>query len=180
MARRRISASAAIPTLSGLADAIEEIRNGLTVRVTVVSNDLARVQRAQEEMRENMSLLVLRTQATEEDMELMRRLVEADKSLRERFHGGRIGQYILTNETGRIIHVDLYGDGNCWTNGVAERPHYTDPEATKKAIAEAKAKAAAEHERVVAAWEAANLPPDLAALRARQREIERQNAGGED
>ncbi len=31
-------------------------------------------------------------------------------------------------------------------------------------------------ERVQAAWEAANLPPDLAALRAAQREAARQNA----
>ena len=36
------------------------------------------------------------------------------------------------------------------------------------------AQAAAERERVQAAWEAANLPPDLAALRAAQREAERQ------
>jgi len=32
------------------------------------------------------------------------------------------------------------------------------------------AKAAEERERVQAAWEAANLPPDLAALRQRQRD----------
>ena len=36
-----------------------------------------------------------------------------------------------------------------------------------------KAKAEAEKERVQAAWEAANLPPDLAALRAAQREAAR-------
>ena len=34
-------------------------------------------------------------------------------------------------------------------------------------------KAETERERVQAAWEAANLPPDLAALRARQREAAR-------
>ena len=39
-----------------------------------------------------------------------------------------------------------------------------------------KAKAEAERERVQAAWEAANLPPDLAALRAAQREAARRAA----
>ncbi len=107
-------------------------------------------------------------------------VVEGDKGLRERFHGGRIGQYILTNEVGRTIRVDLYMDGECWTNGVAERPRYFDPEAQKKAIAEAAAKAAEERERIQAAWEAANLPPDLAALRAAQREAARQAREAED
>ena len=41
---------------------------------------------------------------------------------------------------------------------------------SQKAIA----KAAEERERVQAAWEAAHLPPDLAALRARQREAAKQ------
>ena len=35
-------------------------------------------------------------------------------------------------------------------------------------------------ERVQAAWEAANLPPDLAALRAAQREAARQAKEAED
>lgn len=43
-----------------------------------------------------------------------------------------------------------------------------------------KAKAEAERERVQAAWEAANLPPNLAALRARQREAARQTEEAEE
>ena len=117
---------------------------------------------------------ILEASRVESETDRLRAMVESDKGLREKYHGGRIGQYILTNETGRIIRVDLYMDGECWTNGVAERPRYVDPEAQKKAIAEAAARAAEERERVRAAWEAANLPPDLAALRAAQREAERQ------
>lgn len=124
---------------------------------------------------------VLAASRVEDETGRLRALVESDKNLRERYHGGRIGQYILTNDYGRIIRVDLYADGGCWTNGAtyAVNP-MLDPEAYKKAIADAAAKAAEERERIRAAWEAANLPPDLAALRARQREIERQNAEGED
>ncbi|MBR3085584.1 MAG: hypothetical protein IKH04_04200 [Kiritimatiellae bacterium] len=103
-------------------------------------------------------------------------LVENDKALREKFHGGRIGQYVVTNESGRLIRVDLYADGGCWTNGLAEAARaLKDPEAEAKRLAAL----AEERERVQAAWEAANLPPDLAALRARQREVERQNAAAE-
>ena len=117
---------------------------------------------------------ILEAARVESETDRLRALVESDKSLREKYHGGRIGQYVLTNDTGRIIRVDLYMDGECWTNGVAERPRYVDPEAQKKAIAEAVARAAEERERVQAAWEAAHLPPDLAALRAAQREAARQ------
>ena len=117
---------------------------------------------------------ILEAARVESETDRLRALVESDKGLREKYHGGRIGQYVLTNDTGRIIRVDLYMDGECWTNGVAERPRYVDPEAQKKAIAEAVARAAEERERVQAAWEAAHLPPDLAALRAAQREAARQ------
>ncbi len=117
---------------------------------------------------------ILEAARVESETDRLRALVESDKSLREKYHGGRIGQYVLTNDTGRIIRVDLYMDGECWTNGVAERPRYVDPEAQKKAIAEAVARAAEDRERVQAAWEAAHLPPDLAALRAAQREAARQ------
>jgi hypothetical protein len=98
-------------------------------------------------------------------------VIESDKNLREKYHGGRIGTYILTNETGRLISVDLYGDATAYTNGTTQamRPP-VDPEALAKEMA----RRAAEHERIVAAWEAANLPPDLAALRAAQREAARQ------
>ena len=51
---------------------------------------------------------------------------------------------------------------------------------SQKAIAEAAARKAEERERVQAAWEAANLPPDLAALRARQREAARRAKEAED
>lgn len=123
---------------------------------------------------------VLEASKVESETDRLRAMVESDKGLREKYHGGRIGQYILTNETGRIIRVDLYMDGECWTNGVAERPRYVDPEAQKKAIAEAVARAAEERERVQAAWEAANLPPDLAELRRKQREAERQAKEAEE
>ena len=103
-------------------------------------------------------------------------LVEQDKGLREKFHGGRLGQYVVTNESGRIIRVDLYADGSSWTNGTTTAVRITDPEAKAKALAEA----AEAQERMTAAWEAANLPPDLAALRAAQRERERQNAAAEE
>ena len=117
---------------------------------------------------------VLESARVENEIDRLRALVESDLRLREMYHGGRIGQYILTNETGRIIRVDLYGDGNAWTNGMTYGVNpLADPEAQKKAIAEAIAKQAEERERVQAAWEAANLPPDLAALRARQREAAR-------
>ena len=96
-------------------------------------------------------------------------LVESDQGLRERYHGGRFGQYVLTNEAGRIVRVDLYRDGTAWTNS-ASSPVRTppDPEARRRAEEEAEA--------AVAAWEAANLPPDLAALRAAQRARGRANA----
>ena len=103
-------------------------------------------------------------------------LVENNRQLREQFHGGRLGQYVVTNDSGRIIRVDLYADGSAWTNGTTTAVVIADPEARAKELA----RQAEERERVRAAWEAANLPPDLAALRAAQRERERQNAAAED
>ncbi len=88
------------------------------------------------------------------------------ESGRQSWHGKRIGQYVLTNETGRLIVVNLYGDGFVHTNVAhASSARIVDPEAAAKAAAEAAARA----EAVRAAWESANLPPDLAALRAAQR-----------
>ncbi len=113
---------------------------------------------------------VLEAARVESETDRLRAMVESDKGLREKYHGGRIGQYILTNETGRIIRVDLYADGGCWTNGHAVLAVLADPEAAAKAAA----RAAEERERIQAAWEAAHLPPDLAALRAAQREAARQ------
>lgn len=97
----------------------------------------------------------------------------ADDTGRQRWHGDRIGQYILptgeTNAVGRevFVRVDLYADGFCATNRSvrARRSIIADPEAAAKAAAEAKRRADAAR----AAWESANLPPDLAALRALQR-----------
>lgn len=118
----------------------------------------------------------------------LRALVESDKGLRERYHGGKIGQYILTNSWHTvirpprpdgtvvtnvmpiIIRVDLYGDGTVWTNGTARPITPVDPEAKKKAEREAWER----REAVIRAWEAANLPPDLAELRRKQREAARQ------
>ena len=116
---------------------------------------------------------ILDASRVEDEMARLLAVVESDRNLRERYHGGRIGTYLVTNEVGRLISVDLYGDATAYTNGTTQavRPP-VDPEALAKEMA----RRAAEHERVVAAWEAANLPPDLAALRARQREAARQES----
>ena len=92
---------------------------------------------------------------------------------RRRWHGDRIGQYVLptgeTNAVGRevFVRVDLYADGFVMTNRAvrAKNSIIRDPEAAAKAAAEAKRRA----EEARRAWEQANLPPDLAALRALQR-----------
>ena len=92
---------------------------------------------------------------------------------RRRWHGDRIGQYVLptgeTNAAGRevFVRVDLYADGFVMTNRAvrAKNSIIRDPEAAAKAAAEAKRQA----EEARRAWEQANLPPDLAALRALQR-----------
>ena len=92
---------------------------------------------------------------------------------RRRWHGERIGQYVLptgeTNAAGRavMVRVDLYQDGFVATQRMA-RAHsgiIADPEATAKAAVAAKRRA----DEARAAWESANLPEDLAALRALQR-----------
>ena len=92
---------------------------------------------------------------------------------RRRWHGDRIGQYVLptgeTNAVGRevFVRIDLYQDGFVMTNRAvrAKKSIIADPEATAKAAAEAKRRA----DEARAAWEQAHLPPDLAALRALQR-----------
>ena len=107
---------------------------------------------------------------------LMNRMYHRDMGTdagRAKWHGDRIGQYILptgeTNSVGRevFVRVDLYADGFVVTNrAVRERQSIiADPEAAAKAAAEAKRRA----DEARAAWESANLPPDLAALRALQR-----------
>ncbi len=90
----------------------------------------------------------------------------ATESGRRAWHGSRLGQYLVTNDVGRITIVNLYADGYVHTNaGTRASSTYKDPEAAAKAAAEAAARA----EAVRAAWETANLPPELAALRAAQR-----------
>ncbi|MBQ1428577.1 MAG: hypothetical protein IIZ06_02825 [Kiritimatiellae bacterium] len=107
---------------------------------------------------------------------LMNRMYHRDMetdSGRQKWHGMRIGEYLLptgiTNVHGqaRMMVVQLYQDGFVATNRAVryKRSITTDPEAAAKAAAEAKRKS----DEARAAWESANLPPDLAALRAAQR-----------
>ena len=107
---------------------------------------------------------------------LMNRMYHRDMGTdagRAKWHGDRIGQYILptgeTNSVGRevFVRVDLYADGFVVTNRAvrARQSIIADPEAAAKAAAEAKRRA----DEARAAWESATLPPDLAALRALQR-----------
>lgn len=155
-----ISSQAALPSLTDIAETISNLKE----RLAESTNWQASAEAHIEAFRERMEDI-----AASRDALLV--LVEGDKNLRERFHGGRLGQYILTNELDRIIRVDLYGDGSAWTNGTSQAVSLPrDPEERKKE----ERRRAEERERVQAAWEAANLPPDLAALRARQREIDRQ------
>ena len=107
---------------------------------------------------------------------LMNRMYHRDMDTdagRRKWHGERIGEYLLpagvTNSHGRaqMIMVHLYQDGFVATNKAVRyrRSIVPDPEAAAKAAAEAKRRA----DEARAAWESANLPPDLAALRAAQR-----------
>jgi len=107
---------------------------------------------------------------------LMNRMYWRDQETdagRKKWHGERIGEYLLptgvTNANGaaQMIVVQLYQDGFVATNRMVRyrRSIVPDPEAAAKAAAEAKRRA----DEARAAWESANLPPDLAALRAAQR-----------
>ena len=107
---------------------------------------------------------------------LMNRMYWRDQETdagRQKWHGERIGEYLLptgvTNAHGaaQMMIVHLYADGFVATNRMVRyrRRIMPDPEAAAKAAAEAKRRA----EEARAAWESANLPPDLAALRAAQR-----------
>lgn len=84
---------------------------------------------------------------------------------RRAWHGPRMGQFVLTNGT-QLIRVDVYKDGYIATNTPHRAARPIDPEAAAKARAEAERQAA----EARAAWEAANLPPALAALREAQRQ----------
>lgn len=107
---------------------------------------------------------------------LMNRMYWRDQETdtgRQKWHGERIGEYLLptgvTNANGaaQMVIVQLYADGFVATNRMVRyrKRTYPDPEAAAKAAAEAKRRA----DEARAAWESANLPPDLAALRAAQR-----------
>ena len=153
-----LSACAALPSLSGLADQF----NSLSERYAEMTNRLADTQ--------------TRLAATTNIIAKIAAMIEHKKELREAFHGGRIGQYVfsITNDapspSGRLrvtqFRIDLYGDGSVHTNAAARYAAIIDPEASAKAVAEAKAKADA----IQAAWERANLPPALAAIREAQRQ----------
>ena len=103
---------------------------------------------------------------------MYKREIDSDAG-RRRWHGERIGEYILptgeTNTAGRaiMVRVDLYQDGFVATQRMvrAKSSYLKDPEAIAKAAAEAKRRS----DEARAAWESANLPSDLAALRALQR-----------
>lgn len=84
---------------------------------------------------------------------------------RRAWHGPRMAQFVLTNGT-QLIRVDVYKDGYIATNTPHRAARLIDPEAAAKRRAEAAAAAA----EARAAWEAANLPPALAALREAQRQ----------
>lgn len=175
-----IPASAAIPTLSGLADAIEEMRSGFASRLADTSNRLAQANERIDSLWDRLDEVSGRQTRQDGTIDALLVLVEGNGGLREQWHGGKIGTYVVTNGVfehngqirQRLISVDLYVDGSAWTNGTSTAVRVVrDPEAYAKRLAEM----AAKRERVQAAWEAANLPPDLAELRARQREMERQN-----
>lgn len=92
-----------------------------------------------------------------------------DHNGRRRWHGDRIGQYVFTNNTS-LLRVDIYEDGFVATQRAEKvSSHIIDPEAAIKAREEAARRA----EEMRRAWEQANLPPELAAI----REAHRQAAG---
>lgn len=165
MAALALTTHAALPSLSDIAETIASLRE----RLAENTNWQTRAEERIEAFRERIENLA-------ESRDSILAVIEGDKNLRERFHGGRIAQYILTNDVGRIIRVDLYGDQSCWTNGTTEAAYrlIEDPEARQKALREAAQREAARREAAQAAFEAANLPPDLAALRARQRAAKRE------
>lgn len=78
---------------------------------------------------------------------------------RRQWHGDRMMQYIFENNEGKLMRVDLYADGFCYTNFAQKaKSNVPDPEAKAK------------QEAAMRAWEMSNLPPELAALRGLQRQ----------
>ena len=172
-----LSTCAALPSLSALAEqftSLSERYADMTNRLAETRNAIAETRGALANAQENilaMTNIIARIAA----------LIEHEKGLREVFHGGRIGQYIIegapqTNVNGRIVvrqvRVDLYADGSVWTNGGTRAvAQLKDPEAQRKAEEEARRKA----DEIRAAWERANLPPELAAIREAQRQAAKTN-----
>lgn len=79
---------------------------------------------------------------------------------RRKWHGKRMGQYMIDIGENQTSLIELYEDGFVWTN-TAKRVTRADPEAAAKARAAAEARQAE--------WERAHLPPDVAALLAARR-----------
>ena len=151
-------AHSALPTLSGLAESFAN----LTERYSVLTNAIA----------ESNSRLFSITSLVER----IKASIEANKAMREKFHGGLIGAYVfaVTNETRvtptgrplvRQVRVDLYRDGSVWTNYPSIYINTKDPELEAKLKEESKKR----DEEIRAAWERANLPEPLAKLREAQR-----------
>lgn len=80
---------------------------------------------------------------------------------RTKWHGKRMGQYVIGAGEEQTSLVELYEDGFVWTNA-AKRVTLADPEAAAKARAAAEARQAE--------WERTHLPPDVAALLQRRRD----------
>lgn len=87
--------------------------------------------------------------------------IESGDAGRRKWHGRRMGQYLIDGADGKKCIVELYEDGFAWTNA-AVRVALADPEAAAKAKAEAESRQAE--------WERANLPADVAALLQRRRD----------
>lgn len=172
-----LSTCAALPSLSGLAEQF----TSLTERYADMTNRLAETRNAIAETRGALANAQENIFAMTNIIARIAALIEHEKGLREVFHGGHIGQYVLecgaiTNSNGRIakglIRIDLYADGTAHTNAASKLfLRLKDPEAQRKAEEEAIRKA----DEIRAAWERANLPPELAAIREAQRQAAKTN-----
>lgn len=147
-----LRAFAALPTLSEIAARLENIGN----RYEETTNALANVRKDLETARTTVSNLVV--------------LIEKRRDLREDFHGGRVTSYIITNGL-QIVRLDAYADGSFFTN-LPTRVSLADPEAAAKARAEAEAR--------IAAWEREHLPAEIADLLQRRRDAANGKAGEEN
>ena len=153
-----VQARAALPTLSELAarlDAISTRYAETTNALTSVRVDLTKTRTYLATASATVSNLVA--------------LVEGRQDLREAYHGGRVGQYITTNDL-QVLSFVAYADGTIHTN-TPRRVSLVDPEAAAKAKAEAEAR--------LAEWERANLPAEIADLLQRRRDAANGKAAGQ-